>query len=80
MNYDLDLFRGTENFLLILKKIEQENKDDFEEVNVSYEECCILSSQNNKISLVEVNSKLPIPIRERIEYEWEQFCKDSKYN
>ena len=76
MNDNFDLFRGTESFFLSLKKIEQENKDVFEEANISYDECCILSSENNKISLVKVNDKLPTQIQYVIENQWKEFCNN----
>lgn len=78
MNGDFDLFEGTEKFYSILKKLEMENRKIFEDAKVSYDECCVLFSQNNKISLVEVNNKLPISIKYLIETEWEEFCKNSK--
>ncbi len=76
MNNNFDLFAGTEKFDLILKKIEEDNKEIFKEAMVSYDECCIFSSLNNKISLVEVNNKLPSSIKNLIDVEWKRFCNN----
>ncbi len=76
MKDNFDLFIGIENFDLILKKIEDENKEIFKEARISYDEACVFSSQNNKISLVEVNNKLPNSIKDLINIEWEKFCNN----
>jgi hypothetical protein len=76
MKDNFDLFFGIENFDLILKKIEDENKEIFKEARISYDESCVFSSQNNKISLVEVNNKLPNSIKDLINIEWEKFCNN----
>ncbi|KQT24044.1 hypothetical protein ASG22_08465 [Chryseobacterium sp. Leaf405] len=74
MDDNFDLFIGTEKFDLILKKIEDDNKEIFKDAMVSYNECCIFFYLNNKISLVEINDKLPNSIKNLIEFEWKKFC------
>lgn len=74
MNDNFDLFNGMEKFDLILKKIEDDNLEIFKKAMVNYDNCCIFSSINNKISLTEVNSNLPNSIKNLIEVEWKQFC------
>lgn len=73
-----NLFIGKEKFDSILEKIISDNKNIFEEANISYEECCVFVSQDNKISLAEVNRKLPISIKNLILREWKEFCENKK--
>ncbi|MDF2832947.1 hypothetical protein [Chryseobacterium indoltheticum] len=73
---NFDLFNGTEKFDLILKKIEDDNKEVFREAMITYDECCTFFSLNNKISLVEVNNKLPNSIKNLIDVEWKRFCNN----
>ena len=78
MSNDLDLFKGKEKFDLILKKIEEDNNKIFEDAKITSDECCMFFFNNNKISLGEVNSKLPTSIKNLIETKWKEFCDNHK--
>lgn len=79
MNKDFTLFTGIEKFYLILKKLEEDNKEIFEEADINYNECCSFGAPNNHTnSLLKVNDKLPVSMKTIIENKWKEFCESNK--